>query len=240
VSAQPLLAAAIARAGAWLLEPVDEIAAGQPAASEDSPAAARRPVVAVFGLGADCGATVVSRGLGAELAARDPGGACAVHSDSGSGALPLGLPAAVRLARTISTLAGARAQASGRLCLVSCPDIPRLAEAARDLAPLVVDAGHSAIGGSPAALADHVVIVATPRVEPALASVMRDSLARVGPEPLVVLNRAREPAGYGDRADLVLPESRLGAQLALAGREPRGVLGRALAEVADRCEVPPG
>jgi hypothetical protein len=28
----------------------------------------------------------------------------------------------------------------------------------------------------------------------------------------------------------------MGAQLALGGREPRGELGRAIAELADRCE----
>ena len=49
-----------------------------------------RPVVAVFGLGEGCGATTVARALGAELAARDPAGACAVSSPSRSGALPLG------------------------------------------------------------------------------------------------------------------------------------------------------
>ena len=36
---------------------------------------------------------------------------------------------------------------------------------------------------------------------------------------------------------LRLPDARMGAQLALSGREPRGDLGRAIAALADRCEA---
>ena len=117
-------------------------------------------------------------------------------------------------------------------------DTGRLADAARYLAPLVLDAGRMAVGGASAAVADHVVLVASPRVEPALALVAGASLARVGPEPLVVLNRASWAGPFEGRADLVLPDSRMGAQLAHAGREPRGVLGRSVDELADRCEKP--
>jgi hypothetical protein len=101
--------------------------------------------------------------------------------------------------------------------------------------------------------------------------VAAECLQRVGPAPLVVLNRGERaqhswaeserteaearPAGAGGVAveqsavgtlvpafaagDLfVLPDSRLGAQLALGGREARGELGRAVAALADRCEAP--
>ena len=54
-------------------------------------------------------------------------------------------------------------------------------------------------------------------------------------EPLVVLSRAAGRPWEGE-AELTLPESRLGAQLANAGRDPRGALGRAIAELADRCQ----
>jgi hypothetical protein len=37
-------------------------------------------------------------------------------------------------------------------------------------------------------------------------------------------------------ATVELPESRLGSRIALAGREPPGALGAAVAELADRCE----
>ena len=238
MSAQPafarggFLAAAVARAEGWLLEPADD------GLDEAEPIVRARPVIAVFGLGEGCGATTVARALGAELAARDPGGACAVSCPSRSGALPLGSAAAARLARTFTAIQGAWAQASGRLCMVDCGDTGRLVDAARYLAPLVLDAGFMAVGGAPAAVADHVVLVASPRVEPALATVARASLARVGPDPVVVLNRAARPGPFEGAADLLLPDSRMGAQLAHSGREPRGELGRAIDALADRCEEP--
>ena len=84
-----------------------------------------------------------------------------------------------------------------------------------------------------------VVVVATPAVEPALAAVAADCLGRLDREPIVVLNRTSprqtEPSRWDGHARHVLPESRMGAQLALSGREPRGSLGRAISELADRC-----
>jgi hypothetical protein len=223
-----LLAAALARAEAWLLEPPEATVPVAP------PELRPRPVVAVFGLGERCGTTLVARALGAVLAARDTEGACAVTSAVRASALPLGSPAANRLARVLAPLGGG-VQPAGRLCLVDGGDLARLADAVRYVAPLVVDGGRSEVGGAPAALADHVLLVAAPGTERALAGVVRDSLARVGPDPLVVLNRlrGRPPPGL---ADIHLPESRMGAQLALAGREPRGELGRAVAALADSCE----
>ncbi|MET0835251.1 MAG: hypothetical protein ABWY97_00595, partial [Thermoleophilaceae bacterium] len=53
--------------------------------------------------------------------------------------------------------------------------------------------------------------------------------------PILVVNRAGE--GVVNRhGPLPLPESRMGAHLALGGREARGELGRAIAALADRCE----
>jgi hypothetical protein len=102
------------------------------------------------------------------------------------------------------------------------------------------------LGGAPAALADRVLLVATPSIEPSLGGVAASCLARVGHAPLLVLNRA--PPGADDRdtepvaAWLArgvhrLPESRMGAQLAAGGREARGDLGRAVGALADLCEV---
>jgi hypothetical protein len=236
MSAQPafprrgFVASALARAESWLLEPVED-------SVENAAALVRpRPVVAVFGLADGCGATTVTRALGAELAARDPGGACAVSASRRSAALPLGSPAAARLARTLELqLQGAWTQASGRLCLIDCGDLGRLADAARYVAPLVLDAGRTTVGGALAALADMTLLIASSRVEPALASVARGSL-RADQDSLVVLNRASDLAAFDGVADVLLPESRVGAQLAQAGREPRGELGRAISELADRCE----
>jgi len=75
-----------------------------------------------------------------------------------------------------------------------------------------------------------------------------------------VLNRAETGAGAAgasesdadgsDRSDAsrraawlrlgvhLMPESRMGAQLAAGGREARGELGRAVAELADLCVLP--
>jgi hypothetical protein len=85
--------------------------------------------------------------------------------------------------------------------------------------------------------------VASDSTEPALASVAEECLGRVGHEPVVVLNRVTAtethdalPPGWAGRAAHRLPESRMGAQLALGGREARGELGRAIAELADLCE----
>jgi hypothetical protein len=64
---------------------------------------------------------------------------------------------------------------------------------------------------------------------PALAAVAAACVARVGPEPLVVVSGARRAAG----AVVCLPRSRVGARLALGGREPRGELGRAVGRLAD-------
>lgn len=226
-----LAASALAAAAEWLIEPAEE---NEP---ERTPAPLEaRPVVAVIGLAPRCGATTVARALGAQLAARDPGGACAVTSVAPAGAVALGLPSAARLARTLSPLVGSRARACGRLCLVERPDPTSLAGAARYLAPLVVDVDEVADASTAAALADHLVLVASPSTEPALAAVLAQSLRRVGPDPLTVLNRAgRDCERWAGRGAIALPEARMGAQLALAGREPLGGLGSAIAELSATC-----
>ena len=233
-----LLSAALAAAGSWLLEPAEP--AGEPVSSAPAPA---RPVIAVFGLGRGCGATTVTRAVAAELAARDCEGAAAVHCEARAAGIPLATQAAAQLARALGDGPGAGTRAVGRLCLVGGAERSALADSARHLAPLVFDTGSVALGGVPAALADRVILVATPAMEPALAGVAADCLRRLGHEPLVVLNRAPpahaiDPAlpDWSSRAAHPLPESRMGAQLAHGGREPRGELGKAIADLADRFE----
>jgi hypothetical protein len=229
---------ALAAAGSLLLEPAvpqHEIPAEAPPAL--------RPVVAVFGLARGCGVTVVSRALAVELATRDAAGTAAVHCDARAAGIPLATPAATRLAKALADVPGAHTRAVGRLCLVAGAERAALADTARHFAPLVMDAGSASLGGAPAALADRVVVVATAAIEPALASVAVDCLGRLGCEPIVALNRAAAghpdgpPSSWAGRAALRLPESRMGAQLALGGREARGDLGRAIAELADMCEA---
>lgn len=231
-----ILSAALAAARDFLLEPVeaaDTILATAPG---------MRTVVSVFGLARGCGSTVVSRALAAELAARDAGGASAVTCETRGSAIPLATHEASRLARSLDEIFG-RARPVGRLCLVAGAEPAVLAEAVRGLSPLVIDAGATVLGGVPACVADSTVLVTTPAMEPALARVAAECVARVGREPILVVNRAGEGVGDADGASgprpLVLPESRIGAQLAFAGREARGELGRAIAVLADRCEGRP-
>jgi len=232
------LALLLERAEAWLLEPEAEPygAPAMPEPAQPPLAPTRRVVVAVFGLARGAGATVVARGLAAELAGRDPAAAAAVSCSLPAAGVPLASPAAGRLAGTLADLPHARTRAVGRVCLVETSDELALVDTARHHAPLVLDAGGAVVGGAPAAIADQALLVGSPRLEPALASAAAASLARVVGEPLVVLNRGAGDEGWEGRAAVELPESRMGAQLALAGREPRGELGRAVAELADLCE----
>ena len=221
------LGAVVAGVQNWLIEPAE---ATQPAAVELPRQA--RPVVAVFGLAPRCGATVVARALAAELASGDGAGAAAVTGPVRGPAIPLASGRAAELARALADLPRATTRAAGRLCLVDGPEPAALADAARQIAPLVLDAGDGRLGGVPAAVADRSVMVATPKIEPALVAVAAACLARLGPEPLVALNRCRGEQ-WGGAASVELPESRAGAQLALSGREARGELGRAVSELAD-------
>lgn len=243
-----LMAGVLAGAESFFLKPVEPAGAHLPAALQ-----ATRPVIAVYGLRRGCGTTFVACALAAELASRDGAGAAAVMCEARGSAIPLATHDASRLAKAFEELPGAVTRAVGRLALVDSADPLAVAESARHLAPLVVDAGASTLGGVPAALADLSVVVTVPAIEPALALVAVECLERVGPRPVVVINRGDRPGrdpvsdedepgrralGSGLRDHLcVLPDSRLGAQLALGGREPRGELGRAVAALADRCEA---
>jgi hypothetical protein len=242
---QGILGGAIGAASAWLVEPT----AAAPQSLRMTPAPLR-PVIAVFGLARGCGVTIVARALAAELARRDNTGAAVVHCDARAAGIPLATPAAGRLARALSDLAGTDTRAVGRLCLVGGAEWGAVSQATREMAPLVMDAGSAVRGGAPAALADRVVLVAGPGVEPALGAVASGCLARHGHAPLLVLNRAEPPAGEPGTERLEdlhsgwlargvhrLPESRMGAQLASGGREARGDLGRAIAELADLCQL---
>lgn len=228
-----LLATALARAGAFLLEPVEEVA---------RPVGIRvRPVVAVVGLGPRCGATTVARALAVELALADAAGAAIVAGPTTGARLAVAGAAAGRLARALGAPAGRRPRVAGRLCLVEARTETALAGASRPLAPLIFDVGHDRPAGVAVSLADHVLLVGSTSVEPALAAVVAGSLARVGPPPLVALNgglsETGEPGRWEGRADATVEHSSLGARLALAGRDPRGSLGPDLAGLAERCEA---
>lgn len=221
------------------VEPVDVVGAPEPATADSRSA---RPVVAVVGFGRRCGTTTVARALAVELAARDAVGAAVVSATAlPGGAVPLGSPAAARLGRAVQRVLATRTRLAGRLCLalVEPGGEAELVGALRGMAPVVLDVEEPAGAAVAASLADSVVLVGGPATEPALAPVLAASLARVGPPPLVVLNRAAAGdadavAAWDRHAAICLPEARLGAQIALAGREARGGFGHAVGALADR------
>jgi hypothetical protein len=220
-----LLAAVVARAEGWLLEPS---APARIAAERPPPP---RPVVAVIGLAHRCGTTTIARALAVELARRDPDGAAVVSAASvpDPSSAPLANGTARRLARTLG------GRAAGRLVLVhgEDPGLHRLVTDRR--APLVLDVGHGTPPEVALAMADRAVLVATPEVEPALADLAVRSLARDGAPPVVVLNRALDGDGWGGRPHATVGENRLGARLACAGRDPVGAIRNAATLLADAC-----
>jgi hypothetical protein len=194
-----------------------------------------RPGVAVVGLGAGCGTTTVARALAVELAMRDPDGAAVVGGRVRTGPPVLAMAPARRLSRALTAL-GDESAALGRLSVVDA-GAPALRHAVRErLSPVVIDVAHGTAPEAAAALADVLVLVTSAAVEPALAEVVRASLARAGREPLVVRNRSMADEDLPAHPfDVVLPEARVGARLALAGREPRGALAEPIAELAELC-----
>jgi hypothetical protein len=218
------LAAVATRAERWLLEP----ATPRPRAAEPQPD--MRPVIAVVGLGVRCGTTTIARALAIEFAQRDRSGVAIVSAESRGPASALATASARKLARALPDDSAA---AAGRLCLLE-PDGPALRELTISRpAPVVLDVGHGRPPESPLALADSTVLVAAPWVEPSLADVVAASMTRDGVVPPVVLNRAVDLDGWAARHVLTIGDARLGARLALAGRDPTPGLARPIAELAD-------
>ncbi len=237
MSRRGALGALAAGVGSFLLEPAEEDGAGAGVPSSIAPPLGTRPVVAVFGLARGCGTTTVARALAAELGCRDPSGTAAVECEPRSGGVPLAARPAARLARMLAR-SGRVTRAHGRICLVHAAGDPAgLVETLSGVAPLVIDAGSGAVGGVCASLATRSVLVTTPALEPSLAELAGDCLERVGPPPLVTVNRSRDDPAHSPEW-LLLPESRMGAGLALSGRESRGELGRAVGALADLCAEP--
>lgn len=237
------VAGALTRAKGWLVEPAESAEPGLGKSGVGLPeplfTESVHPVVAVIALTPRCGASTVARWLAAELARRDAEGAAIVLTPRPSGAGSLrGAPAA-RLGDALTSRGIGPVRTAGRLCLLDASEHSTLTVAATCLAPLVVDGAYGASAASLTAVADHVVLVAGPSVEPSLASVMAANIARTGPEPLVAINRADEPGRWDGRPGLFLPNSRLWARRASAGRPPGGSLGVAMAQLADACEGSP-
>jgi hypothetical protein len=195
-------------------------------------------VVVVRGLARGCGASTVARALAASLARGDPAAAAVlVGGPRGSGPR-IAAPAAVRLARTLAESGCEGARASGRVCLVADTHPLALAVERAD-APVVVDVAHASPPAQGLGHADLVVLVGSPAVEESLLGAVEASLATAGHVVEVVVNRVEPddlPRSSGT-AHLLIGESRLAAQLALACREARGPFATPIAELAHRCRA---
>jgi hypothetical protein len=106
--------------------------------------------------------------------------------------------------------------------------------AARYLAPVVLDLPADGSAAGITTIADRVVVLADASAEPALLDAVADV---VGGNPIKVVSRAADPEPWTDRADFVLPESRLGARAATVGTRAIGSLGSAISALADALEA---
>jgi hypothetical protein len=222
-----LLAAALARAQGFLLEPAGTtIEAESPGAR---PAAAARPLrVAVIGLTRRSGATTVARGLAHSLAV--PG---------------------LRESHLVSLAQGASDRA-WRARAVTPWDVPpalrapdevteygeTVARLAGGTAALVWDfsATESEVAAAAIQASDRAVAVASGTAEPGLASLVCSMLAeRVG-EVLLAANRVVDPDCWAGRCAATLPESRLGAFALARGHMPGGAFGAGLRRLAAAVE----
>lgn len=231
----PAVTGLLRRAGDWLLEPAEGPPSAEQHPASEPPAVApprSHPAIGVVGLARRCGATTLARALAAELAARVRD-AAVVASATRPAVVALGSSAsAVRLAGRLEL---DERRAAGRLCLAVCADAARLAAVTRRVAPAVMEVEPGSPALDAAAELDRIVLVADPALEPALADAVAETIAAVGAPPLVVVNRALDHGPWLTNADLLVPDSRLGARMALAGREPRGFLGKSIAHLADLC-----
>jgi hypothetical protein len=227
-----LLAAVLARAEAWLLEPPS--AGGAPQAPTPPP----RPVVVVRGLARGCGASSIARALAASLARGDPCGVAVVVGGPPGGGPRIAAPPAVRMARTLAATGCEATRASGRVCLVADEGPLALAVERAD-APVVVDVAHTSPPAEGLGHADVVVLVGSPAVEESLIDAVEASLASAGHMVEIVVNRVAPDDLPRSAAPgrLLVGESRLAAQLALTCREPRGPFATPIAELAERCRA---
>jgi hypothetical protein len=229
---RPPLGTLLSRAGAWLVEPAAPPTPPRAAQAAPPDVDPPRPVVAVLGLAPRAGASTIARAVAASLAAFDPARAAVLHTAHP----PRGVPAsaaAARLSRSLEAAGCDSPRPAGRLCVVAFEE-PLAPLAASRAAPIVADLRHGEPADGAIALSDHVVLVGSAEVEPALAGAVATSLRESGVSASTVLNRVLGDRPPGLDHALVVPESRVAAQLTLACREPRGALAAVATELAER------
>jgi hypothetical protein len=220
-----LLSAALARAQSFLLEPAER----RPEGAAAPVWAALHPghlEIAVVGARPRCGTSTVARGLAAMLA------------------VPAARPAHLI---SVTTAPRSREHAPGPLGGGSLWEVPlalgdegevaeyggTVARLAGRPAALVWDVpADQACRAEAAARAAHATVLVVPgQGEPALGELLAEMLADRHGRVLVVANRA-QPDRWSGRAAACLPESRIGALLALRFRRPQGPFGSALSDLA--------
>lgn len=219
------VSALVAQVADFVFEEVEETVEQQPVELEP------HPVIAVVSAAPRSGATTVARLLAAQLAIRAEGSAVVVTSAGGRRSR---VPPARAASRLATALAGVGCvHTCGRLALLAADPATAVA-AGRYLAPVVLDVAADGSAATLGALADRIAVVAPATAEPALL----DAVATLpGRDALKVVNRAREEAGrWTGRADVLIPDSRMGARAAAVGTRAPGPLGAAVAEVADALE----
>jgi hypothetical protein len=219
------LSALVAQVSEYVFEEVEETV-------EQPQRLVSHPVVAVVAAAPRSGTTTVARLLAAELASGGEGAALVL----GPARPRRGTPpsrASVRLAMALAGVADV--QPLGRICIAVSADRAAEVNAARYLAPVVLDVPADGSAAGVADVADRIVVVSGVAGEPALL----DAVATViGGEPLKVVNRVTEPGAWDGRVDALLPESRLAARAAAMGTRALGPLGSAIAALADALEAP--
>jgi hypothetical protein len=242
------LSALVAQVSDYVFEEIEETV--EPQLKQLEP----HPVVAAVAAAARSGATTVARMLAAELATRADGAAVVVAAGSRRRAAPPSR-AAVRLATALVDVVDA--QPVGRLCVaapaaIADPDADsagghpggdsagghpseRIVNAARYLAPVVLDLPADGSAAGVRSIADRVVVVSAASGEPALLDAVA---AVIGGSPLKVANRVTDPGRWAERADILLPDSRLGIRAAALGTRALGSLGSAIGTLADSLETP--
>jgi hypothetical protein len=220
-----LIAAALARAQGFLLEPA---AAVEPPAVTIArpPLASCGPVdVVVTGLSRGSGATTVAAGLAQALGI--PGGRSAhlisLRAEPGARRAPPGvvaweLPPALRDADEVADYGatlGRLAAGGGHAAVVwdvCADDVARAARLMQDC--------------------DAIVCVAAGSAEPALCTLVCDMLAERYGRVVLVANRVGEEDAWAGRAAVAVPDSRLAAILIARGRTPNGAVGAAMSHIA--------
>jgi hypothetical protein len=220
-----LLAAALARAQSFLVEPVPrttELSTLEPLTRV--PAHAEPLRLAVVGLSHESGATTVASGLAHALALS---GQRSVHilaltcEEKESASRPSGVtrwevPFALRDPREVAEYGATVERLGGGATTlvwdVSAREAERAGEAIRS--------------------SDCVIGLAAACAEPALSGLVCTMLAERYGEVLLVANRVRDPERWSGRCAAAIPESRLGALLAARGRMPGGALGVSLRRLA--------